>query len=44
MCIHFRVILIITENLAFYPNNTVTVHEHWAGVEYQNSSRLFAQT
>ena len=28
MCIHFNVLLMITENLALYPNTTVTVHDH----------------
>ena len=28
MCIHFKVLLMITENLALYANITLTVHDH----------------
>lgn len=28
ICIHFKVLLMITENLALYPNITVIVHDH----------------
>lgn len=31
MCINFKVLLTITENLVLYPNITVAVHDHWIG-------------